>query len=198
MKTGPTGKCEMNLKQHFTTSLSLEVSPERNNTSDWRVEKLHSSMELTLWCHFSELMSTLTNAFMLSKPWKITKGNPNNYEWTDYFSWSKDCSYNQVQLLYPAVMFCPKQIFTSASVLLQTFNFSSAVAWTYTWLHHSEIMRSQCQACGQIHQSEVTQWQESQSWIWWFNPRWRRANETCFTARIVWCTECNYDVMSKT
>lgn len=60
-----------------------------------------------------------------------------------------------------AVKFCPKQLFASTSVLLQTFNCSSAVAWVYRWLCHSEIMTYRCQACGQLDQSGVTQWQES-------------------------------------
>lgn len=54
------------------------------------------------------------------------------------------------------------------------------MAWAYNWLHHSEIMRLQCQACGQLHhQSGVTQWHKSQSRMWWFNPRWQSASETC-------------------
>lgn len=140
---------------------------------------LHLSVESMLW--YIELISTVIDADLSLKPHTIMTGNTqsiNNYG-RIIFCW-----------LQPSPLLCAagkfyQQIFASTSVLLQTFNCSSAVAWVHSWLHHSEIMRCQCQACGQLLQSRVTQWQESQSRIGYFNPGWQHASETCFTVRIM-------------
>lgn len=89
-------KCKMEKKknrfQPFKTSLcNCRFHPKGTI-------KLLSSMELMLWCHVIELISTIVNAFSSRKPCEIMKGNTkvlttmNGHE----FSRSKNYSYNQV------------------------------------------------------------------------------------------------------